>query len=106
MKRIKFADPLPNLILGGSKNTTWRINDDKNIIEGDLLSLCHINGNEFSKAQVIEVRETTFGELTDHDKEGHEKFSSNEEMYQTYSRYYTIQVTSKTKLKVIKFKLT
>jgi hypothetical protein len=29
MKQLKFAKPLPQLILDGIKNTTWRINDDK-----------------------------------------------------------------------------
>jgi hypothetical protein len=105
MKKVKFADPLPNLVLDGSKNTTWRINDSKNITTDDILSLCHNDENEFAKAEVISVRETTFGELTSHDKEGHEKFPSDEEMYKTYSGYYNIQVTPKTNLKVIKFEL-
>ena len=72
---------------------------------GDNLSLCNNNEKEFAKAEVISVRETTFGELIEGDKEGHEKFSSEEEMYKTYSGYYKMKVTPETKLKVIKFKL-
>jgi hypothetical protein len=105
MKQLKFSEPLPRLVLGGTKNTTWRINDKKEIVEGDELSLCHNDGVEFAKAIVASVCETTFGELTDDDKTGHETFANDEEMYATYSRYYNITVAPKTNLKVIKFRL-
>ena len=105
MKQIKFSEPLPKLVLGGQKNTTWRINDDKQLTAGDQLSLCHIDGQEFAKAEIIWVKETTFQNLTKEDKKGHEKFSSNEEMYQTYSGYYNMKVGPKTKVKIIKFRL-
>lgn len=105
MKKLKFAEPLPSKILSGRKNTTWRINDDKEIIIGDLLSLCYINDIEFAKAKVISINESTFGKLSESDKEGHEKFDSEEEMYAIYSKYYNFQVTPETNLKVIKFEL-
>ncbi len=105
MKQLKFAEPLSQLVLNGQKHTTWRINDEKKITVGDKLSLCHIDGREFAKAKVIQVKEITFEKLTEEDKKDHERFLSDEKMYQTYSRYYNIKVTSKTELKVIKFKL-
>ncbi|MDP7324146.1 MAG: ASCH domain-containing protein [Candidatus Woesearchaeota archaeon] len=104
MKQLKFSEPLPKLILEGEKDTTWRINDKQSIEFGDALSLCYNDGEEFAKAKVVSTRLTTFGELTAHDKEGHEKFSSDEEMYKKYSDYYKQDVTSKTSVKVIKFK--
>jgi hypothetical protein len=91
--------------MDGRKYTTWRIGDEKNISVGDKLSLCFTNGTEFAKAEVIGVNETTFDALTDEEKGGHEKFPSDEEMYTTYSRYYKMEVTPKTKLKIIKFRL-
>ncbi len=39
MKRLRFSEPLPELILSGRKTVTWRINDEKNIQQGDVLSL-------------------------------------------------------------------
>jgi len=105
MNQLKFSKPLPKLILSGKKNTTWRINDNKNIQESDKLSLCDNEGKEFAKASVISVKEKTFGELNEKDKEGHEKFSSDQEMYGTYSSYYNIKVTPETQVKVIKFKI-
>ena len=105
MKRLKFSEPLTKLILDGRKCTTWRIDDDKNISVGDELSLCYKNGEEFAKSKVIWVRETTFENLKEEDKEEHEIFSSEKEMYQTYSGYYKMNIGPKTKVKIIKFKL-
>ena len=106
MKTLKFANNLPKLILKGEKNITWRLNDDKNLNIGDEISLLRAESKEeFAKAIILSVKETTFGELTEEDWKGHEKFQSNEEMYRTYSKYYSIDVNSKTKLKIINFKL-
>ena len=104
-KQLRFAEPLPKLVLDCQKDTTWRINDDKEISTGNQLSLCYNDRREFAKAEVIWVKETTFENLTNEDKAGHEKFSSDEEMLQTYSRYYNIKVEPKTKVKIIKFRL-
>jgi hypothetical protein len=105
MKMIKFSEPLPQLILDGKKWTTWRIGDEKNIAVGDEISLCDGKETEFAKAKVLWTREKEFGRLTKEDREGHEPFSSDSEMYETYSRYYRIIVTPKTRVKVVKFKL-
>ena len=105
MKILKFSEPLPGLVLDGRKDITWRINYQGDINVGDELCLCHNNGQEFARAKVIWVKETTFGNFTAEDKEGHEKFSSEGEMYATYSRYYNMQVTPETRVKVIKFNL-
>lgn len=105
MKTLKFSEPLPKLILEGKKDATWRINDDKNIIRGDLISLCDNKGQEFAKAEVIKVKETAFGKLTKKDRKGHEEFLSDEEIYNTYSKYYKINVIPETKVKIIRFSL-
>jgi len=72
-KYLKFSDTLPELILEGRKYTTWRINDEKNISIGDKLSLCRQNGKKFVEAEVIFVKETTFGSLTKEDRGGSRK---------------------------------
>jgi hypothetical protein len=105
MKKLKFSDPLPELILTGQKDLTWRIEDEKGIAVGDELSLCHKDGKEFAKAKVTAVKEATFGNMAEEDKRGHEEFSSDEEMYKTYSKYYKMKVTPKTRVKIIRFKL-
>ncbi|MBS3143706.1 ASCH domain-containing protein [Candidatus Woesearchaeota archaeon] len=103
MKSLKFSEPLPNLILKGEKTSTWRINDDKDIKKNDELCLCYLNGEKFAKAKVILVKETKFKDLTENDFKGHENYSSKEEMYKIYSKYYNINVNENTKVKIIKF---
>ncbi len=105
MKTLKFAEPLPELVLNGKKDTTWRIEDEKELEVDDELSLCDKNGKEFAEARIIWIKETTFQRLTFEDKECHEKFDSEEEMCITYSRYMNKEINSQTKVKVIKFQL-
>jgi hypothetical protein len=105
MKRLKFSDGLPELIINGKKSATWRINDEKNLSVGDELSLCRADGKEFAKAKITYVKETIFGEMAKQDKTGHENFKSDKEMYETFSEYYKDKVTQETKVKIIKFRL-
>ena len=104
IKVFKFSDPLPDLVLSGKKDTTWRIGHDDVTID-NVLSLCRDDGTEFARAKPKWIKSTRFGYLTEEDKKGHESFSSDEEMYRTYSRYYNINVTPDTPLNVIKYEL-
>jgi len=54
---------------------------------------------------LIEVKETTFRDLTLQDKDGHEKYITNEEMFETFSKCYKTEVNLDTPLKVVKFKI-
>ncbi len=106
MKTLKFAEPLPDLILSHEKNTTWRIEDEKYLSVNDIVSCLKKNDLlEFAKIKIISVKDTTFAHLSFEDKDGHEKFSSDDEMYKTYSMYYSMDVTPETELKVVKFQL-
>ena len=107
MKLVKFRDYLVPLVLSGQKNSTWRLFDDKNLSVGDDIELREFGKDDsFASAKIIKVIEKPFGELTDDDKEGHETFSNDEEMYKTYSGYYNTDVTSDTNVKIIWFELT
>lgn len=106
MKRIKFYQNLVPIILNGEKTTTWRLFDDKDITTGDIFSfIITQTGEEFAKAKIIDVKETSFKELDEEDWEGHEKFSSKEEMFKKYSQYYNREVDENSLLKIVKFKL-
>ncbi len=106
MKTLKFREKLSKLILNGGKTNTWRLFDDKELSKGDKVSfLIWENKKEFAKAMLIEVEEKKLNELTDKDWEGHEKFSSEKEMYETYSKYYKKPVNKDTSVKIIHFKL-
>lgn len=105
MKSLKFAEPLPQLVLDGEKDTTWRIDDEKEIAVNNKLCLKDNEGREFAQARVFWTKMTAFGRLTEEDKDGHESFESEPEMYETYSNYYDMEVGSETPVKVIKFEL-
>ncbi len=106
MKTLKFTSDLVPLILSGEKTSTWRLFDDKKLQQGDeLLFIENETGREFAKATITSVWERKFEDLTDTDWDGHEKFASEKDMYEAYSKYYKLEVTPTTVLKVIHFKL-
>lgn len=106
MKTLKFRKNLSELILKKEKNTTWRIFDDKDIKEDDIIQfLVWETKEEFAKAKITNVVEKKFKDLEEKDMEGHEKFASLEEMYATYSTYYNKTVDENTIVKIIKFEL-
>lgn len=94
------------MILRGEKNVTWRLFDDKNLSQGDVVSfLVYGTEKEFAKAKLIEIQEKKFGELTEEDFKGHERFNSEKEKYETYSSYYNRKVDKNSPIKIIKFEL-
>ena len=106
MKKLKFEPYLAKLILDGSKTTTWRLFDDKNLQVGDDLEFLNSESlKTFSKATITELNEKSISELTDIDRQGHEKFESDQAMYNFYKRCYKQNINANTKLKIIKFKL-
>lgn len=106
MKLIKFRDYLVPLVLSGEKNSTWRLFDDKDLSKGDEIELREFGKDmSFARAKIIKVREKPFSDLTTADKVGHETFQNDEEMYETYSKYYQTRVGPETNVKIIWFEL-
>lgn len=105
-KKLHFSSDLVPLILSGQKVSTWRLWDNKNLQKGDIVDFLE-SGTEkrFATTRLVKVIEKEMGNLTDEDKNGHEKFTNDKEMYKTYSGYYKRPVDSKTKVKVIWFEL-
>ncbi len=62
-------------------------------------------GEEFAEALILDTREKKLGELKESDFTGHEKFESEEKMYEAYRLYYGDRVTPETVVKIINFKL-
>jgi len=105
-KTIKFRPDLAKLILDGKKDATWRLFDDKNLSEGNEVDLINWETKEkFSEAILTKVWEKKMSKLVESDFDGHEKFSSEEEMYKTYRTYYGDKVGPDTVVKIIRFKL-
>ena len=105
MKSLKFMPHLADKILSGEKVSTWRLFDDKDLQSGgDLIFINKETGKEFGTAKILDVRVKTLGTLVESDWEGHERFTSEEEMYKTYRQYYGDKVGPETEVKIISFK--
>ena len=103
---MKFRPELAKLILEKKKYVSWRVNDDKDFRVGDEVELLIWKElTVFAKARITKVKLTTFGKLTDEDKAGHETFSSDKEMYDTYAKYYGFPIKPTTELKIVWFEL-
>lgn len=103
---LKFRSGLIDQIIEGVKNNTWRVWSDEYIVVGDEIDLINSDTDKvFARAQIIEKCEKSFADLNSNEKEGHEKFDSEEEMYQYYSEYYKIPVDENTSVTVIKFQI-
>lgn len=106
MKTLKFRQYLVPLILSGEKTSTWRLFDDKDLTVGDELEfLVKETGEPFARATIVKVIERPLGQLNEDEIEGHEKYSTPEEMYKTFSDFYKTDVGPDTPVKVIWFKL-
>ena len=106
VKTLKFAPHLVPLVLSGEKTATWRLFDEKDLQEGDILDLLEqSNGNTFAQAVIVSVKEKQLQDLRDDDYVGHEKFESQEKMYETYRGYYGDRVTPETLVKIIRFEI-
>ncbi len=106
MKSLKFRAYLVPKVLSGEKYSTWRLFDDKDVKEGDVVDLLEfVTNRHFGVAKITKVVEKPMGELTTEDKAGHEEFESDEQMYEVYTTYYKQPVGPETPVKVIRFEL-
>ena len=104
MKTVKFTAELVHLILSGEKTSTWRLFDDKNLSVDDNLEFVNKEtGEVFGYATITTVWEKKMEEICDDDFDGHEKFSSKEEVFETYRKYYGDRVDGETVVKIIHF---
>lgn len=104
MKTLKFASDLSRQILAGTKTSTWRLFDDKDLQTGDeLMFIDKETLQPFGVAKITSLKTKTLGTLVASDSEGHEQFGSEEEMYATFKKYYGEQVGPTTEVKIIHF---
>lgn len=105
-KTLKFSPDLVPLILNGEKVSTWRLFDDKDLKVGDtVIFVKRPELVSFALAQLTAVTEKRLGDLTNEDKQGHETFASDKEMYKQYTEYYKTPVCPNTTVKLIRFEI-
>lgn len=103
MKIVKFTPHLSELIKAGTKVTTFRLFDDKDLRVGDKFIMATRDGNlvtEFGTAVITEVIIRTIDTLKSEDYAGHEPV---ENPIEYYKQFYGDKVTGESEVKVIKF---
>jgi hypothetical protein len=110
MKTLKFHHDLAQLILTGQKTSTWRLYDDKDLSVDDQIKIIDKVDPSNSKtwqvigeSKVTEVIEKKLGSIIEADMQGHEGFTSQDEMLKTYKSYYGDRVTLDTPVKILYF---
>jgi hypothetical protein len=106
MKYLKFKDFKCRWVMSGSKWSTIRVFDDKNISVGDELQLINADTGEiFAYAKVTQVTEKPLCDIGDEDMRGHERYNNFPEMLQSFRSFYGDKVKSETPAKIIQFRL-
>ncbi len=111
MKSLKLDHQLAQAVLAGDKTSTWRLFDDKALSVNDSLDLIDkvdpadkASWRSIGTAHINQVTEKLLGNLTDNDWAGHERFESEQQMYDTYQKYYPGRtVDANTAVKIIHF---
>lgn len=103
MKTIKFAPHLVAHLRDGTKTTTWRLFDDKDLVVGDVIalvdkeSLVHVGTARIASVHAKALGAVTSVELTEH---GYPDINA---MYDNLRSYYGDRVTPDTEVKMITF---
>ncbi|OGM97790.1 MAG: hypothetical protein A2735_01375 [Candidatus Yanofskybacteria bacterium RIFCSPHIGHO2_01_FULL_41_21] len=106
MKSLKFKPELIELILDGSKRTTWRLFDDKNLEVGDEFEIINSETKENCGIGVIQdIKIKKLKDMDDTDFEGHEKYPNPEIKLIRLKELYGDKVNLDTIVKIIKFGL-
>lgn len=110
MKSLKLDHNIALLALNGQKTSTWRINDDKDLSVNDKVELIdkvdHDNPRTWQiigVATIDQIVTKRLGEVSDLDTKGHESFTSEQQMYETFRRYYGPSIGPRSIVKIIHF---
>ncbi|HVU59373.1 MAG TPA: reverse transcriptase-like protein [Candidatus Saccharimonadales bacterium] len=113
MKSLKLDHQLAEAVIAGTKTSTWRLFDDKDLSVGDQVALIDkvdpttpSSWVTIGTAIIDEVLEKPLGKITAADMAGHEAFVSREAMLGTYRHYYGERVTWDTPVKILHFRFT
>jgi ribonuclease HI len=106
MNTLKFDSQFVPSILDGTKYATWHINDNTNYNVDDLVNLINNENQQlFGYGLIKEVVIKHLGSLNNNDIDGHEQYADDNEMYETFRKYYGHSVDSESVVTIIKFKL-
>lgn len=104
MKSLKFSPPQIASIINGTKKSTWRYNDDKDLsIDDEIQFINSETGETFGYGIVNEVAIKRIKDITDDDKIGHESYKNDAEMLAEFQKFYGPSVSFDSIIKVVKY---
>jgi ribonuclease HI len=110
MKTLKLDHQLAQKVLSGEKKTTFRLFDDKDLSVNDEIEIIDKVESEnpetwksIGVAQIEEVHQKRLSSLVESDFEGHEPYSSPDQIITTFRNYYGSRVTGDTPVKIVRF---
>lgn len=104
MKTLKFKPQLIASLRAGTKTSTWRLFDDKDLSVGDVVSIMDKSTLDVvGTARISAVSIRPLGEVWQTELDGHESYKNEEDMLATFSSYYGDSVTLATDAKVLHF---
>jgi hypothetical protein len=106
LKQVKFMSKFRNDILSGKKNSTWRLFDDKDLSEGNVVEFLIWETKEpFAKARVTKVVVKKFSDINKGDFDASHQYSSDEEMYKVFEEHYNRPVDKDTFVKIVQYEI-
>ncbi len=110
MKTIKLDHSLALKVVSGEKRSTWRLFDDKQLSVGDEIQLIDkVDPEDESTWRSIGcgvidiVTEKRIRDITELDYAPHEKYASQQDIVDSFKKYYGDSVTTNTPIKIIHF---
>ena len=110
MKTLKLDHALAQQVVAGTKTSTWRVNDDKDLHVNDVIQLVDkVNSTDpeswkvIGEAKITSVLEKTFKQVTEADMDAHQHYASLDDMLKEFRGYYGPQVNEDTPVKIIHF---
>ena len=109
MKTIKLEHELAEQVKNGTKHSTWRLFDEKDLSVDDRVVIVDKVKRDSDtwvatgEAVITRVVEKHLGEIGKDDYDGHRVYDSPDDMLKTFQGYYGDSVTFKTPVKIIYF---
>lgn len=110
MKTLKLDHARAAEILRGTKTSTWRVNDDKDLHVHDKVVLVDkvnpadiTTWEQIGTAQITSVLEKPLGSVNQSDLDQGQRFTTTEDIIKELRGYYGPQVSADTPVKIIKF---
>ena len=102
--KLKFNPRIIQEILNGESFLTFRL-EHKNISKEDVCEFLNSKDNKkFAEAKIVNVSKKKFKDIIPSEWK-HERFTTRQEMYKTYEKYYKKPVNENTDIYIYEFKL-